>query len=370
MCTEGNQSGNVDIYLQSVSGQNAINLTKDSPDDDTAPAFSPDGESIAFRSERQGGGIFMMGRTGESVRRLTDAGYSPAWSPDGTRIVYATDATNVYGRVMVSELWMVNVATGEKQKIFDGDAVQPSWSPHGLRIAYWKSFGGHTGQRDISTIPAAGGAPVPVTVDTAIDWSPIWSPDGRSLFFSSNRGGTMNLWRVPIDERTGATLGPPEALTAPTSSASLMSMSADGRSIAYTALTSSYSIGKVSFDPVNGSVRGTPVTVIGGSRPFAAPYPSPDGQWLSFNSLPPHEEIFVSRSDGTGMRQLTNDGVRNRNPTWSPDGQRIVFMSNRDGMNQIWSIKPDGSGLRRLTSPKTGATTLNRWSPDGSKIIY
>ena len=52
-----------------------------------------------------------------------------------------------------------------------------------------------------------------------VDWNPVWSPDGRFLFFSSDRGGSMNLWRVPIDERTGATLGPPEALSAPTSSA-------------------------------------------------------------------------------------------------------------------------------------------------------
>jgi Tol biopolymer transport system component len=367
---EGNQSGNLDIYLQSVGGQNAINLTKDSLEDDTEPAFSPDGESIAFRSERQGGGIFVMGRTGESARRLTDAGYSPAWSPDGTRIVYATDDATVGGRAVMSELWTVTVATGEKQRIFDGDAVQPSWSPHNQRIAYWRIFGGHVGQRDILTIPVGGGTPVPVTMDAAVDWSPIWSPDGQFLFFSSDRGGTMNLWRVPIDERTGAPVGPPEALSAPTSSAALMSISADGRSTAYTASTTSESIERVSFDPANGSVRGMPETVIGGSRPFCCPYPSPDGQWLTFESLAPHQEIFVSRSDGTGMRQLTNDGVNDRNPVWSPDGTQIAFMSNRDGMNQIWSIKPDGSRLRRLTSSKTGATTFNRWSTDGSKLTY
>ena len=56
-----------------------------------ALAFSPDGELIAFRSEREGGGIFLMGATGESVRRLTDFGYEPAWSPDGKEIVYATE---------------------------------------------------------------------------------------------------------------------------------------------------------------------------------------------------------------------------------------------------------------------------------------
>ena len=104
----GEASGNRDIYLQSVSGQTAINLTKDSQDEDEQPAFSPDGERIAFRSSRDGGGIFVMGRTGEGVRRITRAGFNPAWSPDGNALVFTSVATEIRpqnaeqrGRVMV-----------------------------------------------------------------------------------------------------------------------------------------------------------------------------------------------------------------------------------------------------------------------------
>jgi Tol biopolymer transport system component len=368
---EGNQAGNADIYLQSVGGQNPINLTKDSPDDDREPAFSPDGELIAFRSSRQGGGIFVMGRTGESVRRLTDRGYNPAWSPDGTKIVYGTDDATVEGRSSLSELWTVTLATGEMRKTYDGDAVQPNWSPNGLRIAYWRAFGQEqSGQRDIATIPAEGGAPVLVTADAAVDWSPVWSRDGRFLFFSSDRGGSMNLWRLPIDERTGVTLGPPEPLSAPASSAALISLPADGRSTAYTSFNSNSTIQSAAFDPATGSIRGAPVTVIGGSRPFGGPSPSPDGRWLAFHSTAPQWDIFVSRADGTGIRQLTNDRANDRNPGWSPDGSQITFMSNRDGKYQIWSIKPDGSGLRRLTAANSGAQGFNQWSPDGSKLPF
>ena len=57
---------------------------------------------------------------------------------------------------------------------------------------------------------AAGEQPVPVTQDPAVDWNPVWAPDGKSLYFLSNRDGVMNLWRVPIDEATGKTLGPAE----------------------------------------------------------------------------------------------------------------------------------------------------------------
>jgi Tol biopolymer transport system component len=368
---DGNQSGNADIYLQSVGGTNAINLTKDSAADDIQPAFSPDGEHIAFRSEREGGGIFVMGRTGESVRRLTDRGFNPVWSPDGTKLLYATDRSNVLGRAFVSELWAVVVSTGEKRRIFAGDAVQPSWSPHGLRIAFWQVFSGQqVGQRDIWTIPADGGTAVPVTSDPAIDWNPVWSPDGRQLYFSSDRGGPMNLWRVAIDEKTGAPSGPFEPLTVPSSSAAHISVSADGRSIAYTSIANSKAIQRVPLDPATGTVRGAPVTIVAGSRPFTAPTPSPDGRWLAFQSLAPQLDIFVSAADGTGVRQLTNDRANDRNPTWSPDGKQIAFMSNRDGKNQIWSIRSDGSSLRRLTALESGVSSYNLLSHDGSKMMF
>ena len=230
---DGDQAGNADIYLQAVGGQTAINLTADSPDDDTQPAFSPDGERIAFRSERQGGGIFVMGRTGESVRRITDNGYTPAWSPDGLRLVFATDDPNVFNRAP-SQLWIVTLASGETSRVEEDDAVQPSWSPNGFRIAYWAALGKGRieGQRDIYTIPAEGGTPVAVTADAAIDWNPVWSADGRHLYFSSNRGGSMNVWRVAIDERSGQVSGPAEALTAPSAFAGHLSVSRDGRQLA------------------------------------------------------------------------------------------------------------------------------------------
>src|SRR5262249_41232205 len=127
-----------DIWSKRVDGLNATNLSGDPASRNTQPAYSPDGSTIAFRSERNGGGIFVMGATGESVRRLTDAGYNPAWTPDGKRIVYATaTAWNPFSRGGQSEIWDVAVLTGERRRLFEGDGVQPSVSPHGLRIAYW-----------------------------------------------------------------------------------------------------------------------------------------------------------------------------------------------------------------------------------------
>jgi len=192
-------AGNRDIYLQRVGGKNPINLTKDSPSDDTQPAFSPDGDRVAFRSEREGGGIFLMGATGESVKRLTDFGFNPAWSPEGKEIACADEGIVVPGDRgnPNSRIWAVNVATGERRLVTKEDSVHPNWSPHGVRIAYQGRR--KAAQRDIWTIPAGGGEPVEVTNDAATDWNPVWSPDGKYLYFASDRGGQMlqtSRWTV------------------------------------------------------------------------------------------------------------------------------------------------------------------------------
>src|SRR5262249_1749862 len=151
------------------------------------------GTTIAYHvfGTNSRGGIFVVGATGESARRISEFGFHPAWSPDGQRIVFCTEGIlTPLSRVSTSELWVVDVKAGSAPvKLFAGDAVQPSWSPNNKRLAYWKVDNG--GQRDIFTIPVEGGAPVAVTNDAAVDWDPKWSGDGRYLYFSSDRGGAM-----------------------------------------------------------------------------------------------------------------------------------------------------------------------------------
>lgn len=97
--------GQSDIFFQRARAGNALNLTAHSPRNDWQPASSPEGEQIAFRSEREGGGIFIMVATGESVRRVTDFGYNPVWSPDRKSLLFATELVeNPYGRGTISAL--------------------------------------------------------------------------------------------------------------------------------------------------------------------------------------------------------------------------------------------------------------------------
>src|SRR4030095_2033189 len=93
--------------------------------------------------------------------------------------------------------------------------------------------------------------------------------------------------------------------------------------------------------------------------------PSPDGDWLAYYSLGKQEDIFIIRTDGTGMRQLTDDTFKDREPRWSPDGKRIAFTSNRSGSSEIWAINRDGSGLQQLT--QMAGAPHPAWSPDGTQ---
>ncbi len=365
----GGGSGNQDIYLKSVGGQNPINLTADSPADDDQPAFSPDGEQIAFWSSRDGGGIFVMGRTGEAVRRVTRSGFRPTWSPDGRQLAYATENVvvnpqNVEGR---SQLWVVDVNGGERRRLDVVDAVLPSWSPHGHRIAFMGRQD-QTGafQADVWTVPAAGGEPKAVMSDVATDWSPVWSPDGRYLYFSSDRGGSMNLWRVAIDEESGETLGPPEPITTSVTILAHMSVSGDGRSIAYSSILVTQNIQRHSVDPSTAMPIGEPSWVTTGSRRWVSPDPSRDGEQVVFYSLTqPEGHIYVAGTDGTGLRRVTGDSAIDRVPRWSPEGDWIAFSSTRSGQIELWKIRPDGSDLTQLT---TGGVGFSVWSPDGSRM--
>jgi Tol biopolymer transport system component len=362
--------GNWDLYLKRVGGEKPINLTEDSPADDTEPAYSRDGRSIAFRSNRDGGGIFVMGATGENVRKVAESGFHPAWSPDGRELVFSIDqATDPLVRnILPSELRVVPVGGGAARLLLKGDAVQPSWSPNGHRIAYWGVHQG--GQRDIWTIAAAGGAPVQATFDAALDWNPVWSPDGTFLYFASDRGGSMNLWRAAIDERTGALRGEPQPVTTPSTYSQHPSFSKDGKSIAYVALDTRINLQRLGFDPEQGRLSAERGWITQGSRLTKNPDPSPDGEWIAFDSVADNQEdLFIVDRAGARLRQITNDVFKDRAPRWSPDGRRIAFLSDRSGRYECWSVHPDGSGLKQL-SYTTGLRWAQApvWSPDGRRL--
>ena len=354
------------LFLMGIGGRNAIPLAADSTSDDDQPAFSPDGARIAFRSSRDSGGIFVMGRTGESVRRVTRSGYRPTWAPDGNRLAYVSENVELIPQNtgVPSELWIADVNTGATHQLPARDAVQPSWSPHGQRIAFTLRSPLRGVRIDIWTIGAEGGEPVQVTDDAATDWNATWSPDGRYLYFVSDRGGSMNLWRVRIDEKTGRTRGDPEPIVTPATSLAHISFAADGKRLAYSSAAVGINIQRARFDPAAGTVVGEPTWITTGSRRWSSPDPSPDGRQVAFYDLD-HSHLYVADADGDKLRQVTSDTASDRVPRWSPDGTLLAFYSNRGGPAQLWHVRPDGSELRAWSPTNV---TLAAWSSDGKRL--
>jgi Tol biopolymer transport system component len=180
----------------------------------------------------------------------------------------------------------------------------------------------------------------------------------------------MNLWRVRVEERSGKVRGKPEPVTTPSAYCGYLSISGDGRLLCFTQLTRSSNIVQVGFDPSRETAVGQPVAITRGSGESAWPNLSPDGRWLAFGTFGRQEDLLLVKLDGTGLRQLTDDVHRDRVPRWSPDGKRIAFYSNRSGKYQIWTIRPDGSGLQQVTHETRGSAAEFAWSPDGARLVY
>ena len=362
--------GSWDIYAVRVGGRNPVVIAGDPDRDEADPAFSPDGASIAFHESDADGGIFVAGATGESPRRLTDAGFHPAWSADGRRIAFSTEEINdPASRGSDSTLWIVEAAGGPPQRVaVTGDAAQPAWSPSGERLAYWSNTGG---QRDLFTVAVAGGPRVAVVEDAPLDWAPTWTADGRYLYFASNRGGAMNLWRIAVDQSSGRADGAPEPVTNGVQAAAEMpSISLDGRRLVFRSQTQAVNPVAIPFDPVTRRA-GTPVVLDNSNSLMVPTGVSPDGRSLVFsNHSSQQEDLFVARTDLSGMRRLTDDVPRDRGAVWTPDGRAVVFYSNRGAGWEVWRINADGSGLQKAFGvPGTSTLFYPIVSPAGDRIV-
>jgi serine/threonine-protein kinase len=353
-----------DIFLVRVGGENPQNLTADHDGADLAPAFSPDGESIAFASDREGGGLFVMGATGESPRRVAEEGTHPDWSPDGKRIVAATEQVeNPYIRNIRSRVFVVDLETGAARDLPVGeDGVGPRWSPDGARIAYWNEI---EGRRDLWTIPAEGGEPVRVTDDAYTDWEPSWAEDGGALYFHSDRGGSADLWRIPIDPDTGAPAGEPTPLTIGVTPLWESSISADGTRLVATVRDATSAVLAYPFDPEAVRAVGEPTTVLDVGTRLLQPDLSPDGRTLVYRTGRPREIITTFDLETGVRRRLLDDGFRNRGPAWSPDGRWVAIYSNRSGKYEVWLMRAEGTDLHRIFD---GSAADPVWSPDGERL--
>lgn len=255
----------------------------------------------------------------------------PSLSPDGKQVVFQSKRS---GRVA---LWMAN-ADGTNLRLFldtGSDPVGAVWSPDGKLIAFADTVDGDS---EIFVVGMDGKNPKRLTRIKADDSHPFWSHDGARLFFSSNRHTPDQT--IPFGRQIHDTF----------------SMKPDGSDVR----------------------RHTDCKMV-----CTYPAPSPDGKFLAYRKIlltpgmrwdqtvmPADSEVMVSAIDGTGERAVAPSPAFDGWPAWSPDGRWIAFSSNRGGQvntGQVFLVRPDGSGLKQLTSGEFSHTTP-RWSPDSGKI--
>jgi serine/threonine protein kinase/Tol biopolymer transport system component len=358
-------SGNLDIYLRRVGGEMAINLTKDCAEDDDSPSFSPDGGSIVFRSSRDGGGLFIMGATGESVRRLTSFGDTPDWSPDGRSVVFFAG----WGAPGQKRgIWVVDVASGRTRNVFAGFALRPTWSPSGNSIAFGTVA--IAGLRPgIAVIPATGGTLTMLheIPGTAASW-PKWA--GGWIWFTDDREGVPQLWRVPVDGITGRKTGAAEPVALTTTPAFWPSATPDGKHLLFGSgeTRSNFSIHDV--DPARGSAVGKARLILSDPRYFMECWPSPDGAWIATIAFEKSIKyvVLIRASDGA-IRKIENDASNYEPFAWAPDGSKLYFNEFRADGARIWAIRPDGSGRESVeVGPLTGRVHGRALSGDGRTL--
>ncbi|HEY1241359.1 MAG TPA: adenylate/guanylate cyclase domain-containing protein [Bryobacteraceae bacterium] len=378
-----------DVYIQRIYPEGGLDapekLTGQDCFDYQQPVFSPDGRLIAARANLHIGknadrdtcasagstereGIVLIDVATRNARAVTNHGYDPSWSPDGTLLVYATEGIQRPDdrHTPKSALESVNVRTGEIRTIYDGDAVSPMWSPHGLRIAFWAVD--RQGHRDIATISASGEEPRSITNDAAVDWDPVWSPDGRYIYFASDRDGPSTLWRVAIDERTGIEKSTPEKLGSLPGDSSHVSFLNNASSILFVDRAVTSDIVKADFDPKTSSAS-TPDVV---TRGLVATRPdlSPDGTRLVFNAMMgKRDDIYTVSVEGKDYVRLLSDGSVNRGPRWSPSGKQIAYFANKSGTWQLWIQTASQQPVQVTSDPGLGAL-YPVWGPDGGTLAF
>lgn len=374
-------SGRLRVYVRQLSGGRTIAVADSLGGDQHWPRWSPDGTRLSVESGRA---IYVVPALGGAARVLVGPASDPlvngegalseegpsylAWSPDGRRIAYAV------GR----DIEVRATAGGPATRLASMDQPHSfAWSPDGARLAfvvgnaafvYAPNAIGNIAPSAIWVLPASGGAAVQVTDAASLNTCPVWTPDGRSLLFISDRDGRRDIYRVTVG-RSGRPTGSPERITTGLSLHG-MDLSRDGRMLVYADFSDDANIWSLpvpSTGPVS-ALSAEPLTT--GHQSIEGMGLSPDGRWLAFDSnRGGHQAIYRIPLAGGDPELLSADSGDDFMPSWSPNGQELAYYGFRSGHRRLFVMPAEG-GSADAVSSESGNQRFPGWSPDGRHLVF
>jgi len=363
----GEHSG---IYIALVGGGKPLQLTDNAADSDAA--WSPDGQRIAFarysKSENKKS-LYVVPALGGLERRLYTAASAPwahcgkmDWSPDGKSVIF-TEALEYGAKARLALISLSDLSTrpltAPRNQEFDCD---PTFSPDGTTVAFVRgTMGAFLG--DLFVLKLAGGDPARLTSGNS-GGDAAWTQDGKEIVFSSPIKGVRSLWRI------SASGGQPQRVVGAGENARNPSISRRGNQLAYWVWKQWDTIWRLNLKDER-HPAGSPTRVLSANGISWRPSFSPDGKKIVFESeRMGYSDIWVCDSDGSNCTQLTTMQGVSGTGRWSPDGRYIVFESLVKDFYEVYVVEAAG-GIPRLVSTFTeGNNGAPNWSRDSQSIYF
>ncbi len=379
MVYASDRAGNADLWKQHLGDPDPTRLTT-SEANESQPQWSPDGKSIVFRSERDGGGLYVIPSSGGVERIVSSFGYEPRWSPDGTRILFKRsvvlpDSPTIY--VVGLDGKPPLPVRPDVLGLFS--SLTAAWHPDGQRISIWGTV--RKGEVRFLNVPLdTGGATSPeISARVQHDLAGVeagrfvWARSRRYIYFEGRAGDTQNVWRVTVDPLTEKWIGGPERLTTGAGSETHVALSPDGTKLVFTTTSSRTRLWAFPFDSASGRITGQPNPISPGSTGEVDFDARADGSKVAYRTVRAGRSELWERSLAEGQERLllSSTDWRFTKPRWSPDGAQLAFSrwATRDTTLAVAVLNTDGSGERVLTKPGDVEMQAYDWSKDGQAII-
>jgi Tol biopolymer transport system component len=373
---------NGDIWVQQVDGGGLIRITHD-PTGADDPAFSPDGAQIAFRSEREGGGIFIAPALGGEPRELVPQGRRPRFSPDGRWLMYwtgpAVRAQGSGSREM--KLFVLPLSGGTATQIAAGCGLMertPIWSPDGNRILFVGSCDSYVPTAWVSSLD---GKDLKSNHDLYNLWPTIhvnavigqWIADPPRVLIRQGVGNADYVTAVPVSTDGTRVTGPSQRLASFTDGIARISAALNGRMV----VSASAVVDHIWGLPIDGKgqATGEPKQLTDGPASQNEPSLSRDGERLAFHSnrWGTTGTRLLYRDLATGREtELSTDGYRSLGPIFSPDSTGIVCRryATRERLQDSIYYVPLSGGMSKKIWDKSFWSRVWDWSPNGKTLLF